>query len=58
MTSTTPRSLQAQAEARVLVKKLRKSNRKLEQRGGVVLPDEEYGRLEQELTEKLLKRAA
>ena len=58
MTRTTPRSAQAQADARALVKKLRRSNRKLEQRGGVVLPDEEYSRLEQELTRKLLKRAA
>ncbi len=54
----TQRTAQAKAEARALVKKLQKSNRERERRGGVVLPDDEYNRLEQELTDKLLKRAA
>ncbi len=58
MSRMTSRSALAEAEARALVKKLRKSNRELEQRGGVVLPDEEYNLLERELTRKLLKRAA
>lgn len=52
------RSAQAQAEARALVKKLRQSNQASARRGGVVLPDDEYTRLEEELTQKLLKRAA
>lgn len=58
MRRTAAQSAQAQAEARALVRKLRQSNQALERRGGVVLPDEEYARLENELTQKLLKRAA
>ena len=49
---------QARAEARLLVKRLRRSNQVSARRGGVVLPDAEYVVLEEELTRRLLKRAA
>lgn len=49
---------QAKAEARSLVKKLRRSNGVSARRGGVVLPEDEYVVLEEELTRKLLKRAS
>jgi hypothetical protein len=49
---------QAKAEARSLVKTLRRSNQVSARRGGVVLPDDEYVMLEEELTRRLLKRAA
>ena len=59
MTRKTAGSLtQAKAEARALVKGLRRSNQLSARRGGVVLPDDEYVRLEEQLTRKLLKRAA
>jgi hypothetical protein len=58
MKTTDRRSAQARAEARSLVEMLRRSNRRIEERGGAALPEEEYGRLEQELTRRLLKRAA
>jgi len=59
MTRKTAESLaQAKAEARSLVKRLRRSNQSSARRGGVVLPDDEYVLLEEELTRKLLKRAA
>jgi hydrogenase maturation factor len=59
MTRKTTGSLtQAKAEARSLVKRLRRSNQVSARRGGVVLPDDEYVVLEEELTRRLLKRAA
>ncbi len=59
MTRKTARGLtQAKAEARSLVKRLRRSNQVSARRGGVVLPDDEYVVLEEELTRRLLRRAA
>ena len=59
MTRQTGGSLaQAKAEARSLVKRLRRSNQVSARRGGVVLTDDEYVMLEEELTRRLLKRAA
>ena len=59
MTRKTAGSLtQAKTEARSLVKRLRRSNQISARRGGVVLPDDEYVVLEEELTRRLLKRAA
>jgi hypothetical protein len=58
MKGTERRLARVRAEARALVEMLRRSNRRIEEHGGVVLPEEEYGRLERELTRKLLKRAA
>jgi hypothetical protein len=59
MTRKTAESFtQAKAEARSLVKRLRRSNQVSARRGGVVLPDDEYATLEEELTRRLLKRAA
>jgi hypothetical protein len=51
-------SRRAREQARQLVLKLRKSNRRIERTGGVRLPEDEYAVLEEELTRKLLKRAA
>jgi hypothetical protein len=51
-------SRKAREHARQLVLKLRKSNQRIERTGGVRLPEEEYAALEEELTRKLLKRAA
>jgi hypothetical protein len=48
----------ARAEAKQLVKRLRQSNRKAERTGAVKLPEEEYHLLEEELTRRLLRRAA
>ena len=48
----------ARAEAKLLVQRLRQSNRKAERSGGAKLPEEEYVVLEEELTRKLLRRAA
>ena len=59
MTRKTAGSLtQARAEARSLVKRLRRSNQVAARRGGVALPDDEYVALEEELTRRLLRRAA
>ena len=58
MKKTADSLMQAKAEARSLVKKLRRRNQVSERRGGVALPDEQYAMLEEELTRKLLKRAA
>ena len=55
---TTGSLMQAEAEARALVKRLRRSNQVSARRGGVVLPDDEYVVLEEELTRRLLRRAA
>lgn len=49
---------QARKEARELVQNLRRSNRKAERSGAPKLPDDEYNALEDELTNKLLQRAA
>ena len=57
MDDTVP-SRKAREQARQLVLKLRKSNRRIERTGGVRLPEDEYAVLEEELTRKLLKRAA
>jgi hypothetical protein len=51
-------SRKAREQARQLVLRLRKSNQRIERTGGVRLPEEEYALLEEELTRKLLKRAA
>ena len=48
----------ARDEAKLLVQMLRRSNKKAERLGGAQLPDEEYEVLEEELTRKLLHRAA
>lgn len=48
----------ARAEARRLVQNLRRSNQKAERSGAAKLPEEEYEALEEELTRKLLLRAA
>jgi hypothetical protein len=48
----------ARAEAKQLVQTLRRSNQKAERSGAAKLPDEEYDVLEEELTRKLLLRAA
>jgi hypothetical protein len=51
-------SAKARAEAKLLVQKLRRSNRKAERSGGAKLPEEEYHLLEKELTRRLQRRAA
>lgn len=48
----------ARAEAKLLVQTLRQSNLMAERSGAAKLPEEEYRLLEEELTRKLLRRAA
>ena len=52
------KSVKARAEAKLLVQRLRRSNRKAERSGAARLPEEEYDVLEEELTRRLLRRAA
>jgi hypothetical protein len=52
------KDVRARAQAKLLVQTLRRSNRKAELSGAAKLPEEEYRTLEEELTRKLLRRAA